>query len=72
MEQAFAELQEVLTNTRHALAMYERIDKLQPGDTDYDAIRDHYSDNDDPDESTREELQKTVRLSSAFRCCRAY
>jgi len=72
MEQTFAELQEVLTDTQDALAMYERLHKLQPGNTDYDAIRDHYTDNDDPDKSTRDELQQTVRVSSSFRCCRAY
>lgn len=66
MEEAFAELQEVLKESEDGIAMYEKLQKLQPGDEDYDSILDHYKDEDDPDKSTRAELEQTVTSLCQF------
>ena len=55
-EQAFAELQENLQEQEEAENEANRLSRLKPGDTDYDAIRAHYVKSADPDADTCKEL----------------
>ena len=60
-EQAFAELQENLEEQEDAEKEADRLSKLKPGDSDYDAIRACYVSSADPDGDTCTELSELAR-----------
>lgn len=61
LEEAFAELQEIIEDQNGAEATAERLEKLSPGDADYDAIFDCHKNVDDPHAATKAELSELSR-----------
>ena len=61
VEEAFAELQDVLSSLQHDIDKYEPLQKLQPGDEDYDLICAFYKDDDDPNAAHHEWRHALIR-----------
>ena len=60
LEEAFAQLQEVMREQNEADATADRLEKLKPGDHDYDEILNCYAEADDPRAATEKEIATLV------------